>query len=532
MREAPITQSDGKKTKLELIGKKFLLKGVKTPDYIWYADKPLLLGGKARKLSIAEFEEKFPGFTYAENICVDDDLQFVSPPDSENPVHLLGKVKSRLIAPLNDKLVVCYINKEVGHGLFARTDIPLGEIVAIYAGYMGRKDEYGMSGDYALSIDTINTGSNAKLLVDAEKIGGLSRFIQHMPYHPEVLAKKLTKYFLRHSDKIERYLRELPDMVNTSENKMSQFVRNFKIGLRSSSPQPHSYIYNMVNSGTDKWELESLQLKPALKEVAWSNVTSFQVSVDKKTLIMCFRAEQNIREGEQLGFPYGPAYWGNKQALPLLFNRQGDLIDKSRYRYHRLPMAVKSAIQNGQPPRLFFFSEARYKTLQGSRSPVSFGLFSQRISFFSLRKKMVQQRVLTDSHEQLPSNTFVKECKDILPEEIDIASFNRFPDTKDDKKQWLVDVVLTTSNKAWWQELSQFFKSSVIKKYCMYFEKTQEIVISGVNISPKVIIKGVESANPIFHKVVESLRTEVERMREEVEAQQTMSSRSGQSSFK
>lgn len=52
----------------------------------------------------------------------------------------VDKVTHRLENPLNESLVVCHIDDEVGYGVFTTETIECGEIICLYSGLFELKD--------------------------------------------------------------------------------------------------------------------------------------------------------------------------------------------------------------------------------------------------------------------------------------------------------------------------------------------------------------------------------------------------------
>lgn len=167
--------------------RKKLLIDVNSEDYLWFSEKPLNLGGKPKKLSISEIERKF-NFKYLESIWVGDELSehnFGHEPEFQSEWLRINKY---LQNPIKDKLVICYIDSKVGHGVFARDLIKAGTIVAIYSGEVIRRSSSDIS-DYGMAI---KDGKNNNFSIDAQHTGGIARFIQHMPLSTDRIINFMT----------------------------------------------------------------------------------------------------------------------------------------------------------------------------------------------------------------------------------------------------------------------------------------------------------------------------------------------------
>ncbi|MBS0359254.1 MAG: hypothetical protein JSS53_08300, partial [Proteobacteria bacterium] len=103
-------------------------------DYIWYADKPPRLGGVPYKRSVAEVEALL-NFTYTESIWTNLSPNSIQTDASCVNPRAASRFKEYLSHLPLDKFVLCKINQTLGHGLFAREKIEMGEMLP-YAGIL------------------------------------------------------------------------------------------------------------------------------------------------------------------------------------------------------------------------------------------------------------------------------------------------------------------------------------------------------------------------------------------------------------
>lgn len=157
---------------------------------IWYCDKPLLSpNASPKKISVSDLEKIIGNdFRYTEKIIPEPrlNLAFIKNTTSD---YLLNKIKERVANPMTDRLAICEMDKSVGRGVFAREKIHFGEIVAIYTGELKLKSEV-INLNYGCYVDN-------HYAIDAEKIGGIARFFQHLPHHPDFFADEVSKQFKR-----------------------------------------------------------------------------------------------------------------------------------------------------------------------------------------------------------------------------------------------------------------------------------------------------------------------------------------------
>lgn len=286
---------------------------------MWICDKPLLLPNAVlKKISVSDLEKIIGnGFCYAEKVHAHKDLNldFTQTSCSDD---LKNKIKERVENPLTDKLIICEMDASVGRGVFAREKIHFAEIVAIYAGELKLKSEiidsaYGcyVEGDYAVS---------------AEKMGGIARFFQHLPHHPDFFADQAVKQFKEKGIECMKQFFELEGIFeNLSDEEsalcseelfrmMNSNEHNFKEMIKTQEPNS---IFEFLNK-----DLEN----------HWSDIATANVGM--RTIILeeggvphiVFYATRDIEIGEQIGFTYGLGYWKKRGTVPCLFDHHGSIF--------------------------------------------------------------------------------------------------------------------------------------------------------------------------------------------------------------
>ncbi|HEV2614838.1 MAG TPA: SET domain-containing protein-lysine N-methyltransferase [Gammaproteobacteria bacterium] len=284
--------------------------------FIWTCDKPPLFpNASLKKIPVSELEKIIgDGFEYSERIHCDNKLKlpFIKTGCSDD---LIKKIKERISNPLIDKLAICEMDKSVGRGVFAREKIYFGEIVALYAGELKLKSEitdlaYGcyLDGDYAVS---------------AEKIGGIARFFQHLPHHPDFFAEHAVTQFKEKGIECMKFFFELEGVFeNFSEEErelcsselfrmMNNNEQNFKAMIKTEEPNS---IFEFLNK----------DLEPHWSDIATSNLGMRTIVLeDGGVSHIIFYAKRDIEIGEQIGFTYGLGYWKNLGITPRLFSVNG-----------------------------------------------------------------------------------------------------------------------------------------------------------------------------------------------------------------
>jgi hypothetical protein len=243
-------------------------------EAISYCDQPLSQqGAKIVSLSPQEFAKKF-NCEYSESVHgahkVNQNCIAELFPENRRTVvttALAEKIIERLNNPL-DCLVICKMD-EVGHGLFTSCSIPAGVLLCVYAGEVKQQDTVDIKQDNYLYNLTTPLSQAGTYVTTPHKIGGMARFMQHLPQHPSS------------SDAEDE---ELNDVVFTDPN-----IR-----------------------------------------ITYQNVNNMLVNYFGTPLILMFSATE-IPAGTQLGFSYGQQYWRMRNTHPRYFAPDGQLIPASAY---------------------------------------------------------------------------------------------------------------------------------------------------------------------------------------------------------
>ena len=272
-----------------------LVKG-KALEKIAYSEKPLSQNAEIVYLDPYEFGKKF-NFKYSESLFGDPNKfgQYLNNIEicnkiKANPEHpKLLSIKHRLQNPLNH-LVVCKINDVVGHGLFTTEDIQPDTILFIYSGELKNMTRYVKGDDYQYSWV-----ANTEVSVEAKSVGGLSRFMQHLPFDPQVVRDYTISGLQKKFPKLTKQILEL--------------------GL----PDSFSDSFKEIN-GLDYFSQDTR------KNLATANVQSVLSTING---IPCtvFVAMRKIDKNEQVGISYTESYWHpcRKQTIRY-FNLQGEML--------------------------------------------------------------------------------------------------------------------------------------------------------------------------------------------------------------
>jgi hypothetical protein len=447
---------------------------VKSPNHLLYAKKPLLLGGKIEKITPIELQKrvKVP-FIYSEDIY---STLSRSPtfPEGQSGANIANKIIHRLKNPVNDQLVICDMGS-VGHGLFTRRTIKIGEIVAIYSGELCADYDSEQSA-YCLNVDSF--AGKKGLAINAERRGGLARFIQHLPKDQNRLVSSIVSTLQSNPEQIEPYL-----AVFLSGDEFAQerdiLAKRFTDDIRYNSGQ---LLRGMLNYKKEtnhlEWEMDSLVLGNLKKtEIEIANLT-MGTFVYKKQPLLYLWAEREIQAGAQLGFSYSLGYWAGQACLPRFFSKKGELLPTKKVRLNK--MALKGKV--GKEARVDFYSKTQYEKDIQQQQPVQIFRGSHPVSFFKVRKTLARNHVIEDGHLPLKkSNSHVAYLKRLLPADVDVEAYNRFPEAILKAESWNVDLVCSTQSLQRWAQLYLFFKQSNIAQRCRFLQYSKEIIIRGVN---------------------------------------------------
>lgn len=268
----------------------------KALEKIAYSDKPLSQNADIVYLAPDEFGQKF-NFKYSESLYGDAHKfgqylnnieickQIKANPEHPKPL----SIKHRLQNPLKN-FVVCKINDVLGHGLFTTEDIQPDTVLFIYSGELKNMTRYAPGDDYQYSwVD------DSAVSVDAKSVGGLSRFMQHLPFDPQVVRD----YTIRGLQKT--------------------FPRLTKEILEFGLPKSSSGSFNEIN-GLDYFTQDTR------KNLATANVQSV-LSVFNGKPFTVFVAMRKIGKNEQVGISYTESYWHPCRNQTIrYFNLQGEML--------------------------------------------------------------------------------------------------------------------------------------------------------------------------------------------------------------
>lgn len=270
-----------------------------TPSYLLVSRAPLSSGNPIHRISTSEagisrwFGEK--SFKYKENIQINGNTRQIEQ-DPELLTYFKQEIEHRLKNPLNDSLVVCHIDKTVGYGVFTTQAIEMGDIIGIYAGQI--PDNNGLipapsefsesvtSGDYVLGPEGIST--------NAGYIGGITRFIQHMPLHK--------KAFLNRIDAAAHH--EEAVSIGACFGKVVKNYESFKLD------NVKAFIKEECESTFSKQDplVEAFINKQNDPNIATANLCVRNYMIDG-VLFSVLMTNRRIEAGEQLGYDYEKTFW-------------------------------------------------------------------------------------------------------------------------------------------------------------------------------------------------------------------------------
>lgn len=293
------------------------------PSYLLVSESPISLDGKPKKLPVDEAEKLFD-FKYCENVLISKELskQQSFSPKTREETDLLERLKN----PLNDKLVICFINKDVGYGVFANSFIEAGTIIGVYAGQIEKKSNVDKTYGWALDNN---------LRVNARKYGGITRFIQHMPYSNGIVSQAIRGK----SSNINAFFKILEgNSIYFDEKDMQTVINLFKkdqLNFKKAVVE-HNIESLMVRNHDIKLseEMSNKNYLNMISNLATANIKSTAICINGQKIIYLISCV-DILPGEQLGVSYGMEYWNSKGTSPLYFYKDSKILSKEVEDLHK-----------------------------------------------------------------------------------------------------------------------------------------------------------------------------------------------------
>ncbi len=329
------------------------------PGYLLVSETPLVPNGNIKSLNLNEINEKF-NFDYDENIFLPefvDDIKFGHATERE---FILKKIKERLKNPLNEKLVVCFIDDSVGYGVFTKEFIAAGTIIGLYAGQVD--SPYGHPEDYGMAFPP-------NFRVNARHVGGITRFIQHMPYSFDKIGSEINSCpdidtAVRLIDANGIFFSDQNDLIKIDymrksglDNQLKQFATDQISALRDTTK-------------AEQAEMAAKSFLRNIPDLATANVRQYLIQY-KDRPVLYFQTLYDIHPGEQLGVSYGLSYWDTRGHSPRYFDKQGRVIPTEDY----LP-SLESIVKRHQKADAFYLptvdTALRRASAKGHRQDVEF----------------------------------------------------------------------------------------------------------------------------------------------------------------
>lgn len=279
-----------------------------TPSKIPYMKNPPAQGAEIQYLSPEEFEAKFK-CKYTEGVVVKGNNK----PEATLADFSDARAKAayeRIKNPL-EGLVICEMSHGMGCGLFTTKDIPAGTVICIYAG------EYNPS-----SSEFVYSCSS----VDAAKMGGFARFMQHQPISAEGHL-----HYLMQGLKDKRLL---AIQENISEEEAAKLLDNSDY-LRKAENKHKSNVEH--SKRTSEYNFQDIKFSDAASynTTAQSNVF-YEIAKVADVDVILMIAMRDIKANESIGFSYGRAYFRHPtiNKPPMLFTKTGEVMQYGKdYQY-------------------------------------------------------------------------------------------------------------------------------------------------------------------------------------------------------
>lgn len=410
---------------------------------VFYANKPLKLGGVVEEISVDELSKKInTPFIYSDSLF----SQGEHPPYLKENSDIKKLPTNPLIESFEEigftdisAFVICNMG-QLGHGVFANRDFEPERCLILYAGIIGERP----SSNYAFSYS-----KEVTLSVDAEKVGNIARFIQHMPINFNLRTEYREKWLDYNQEK--------------SENK------------------PEFFEY---------WQWRNLNYYSGLTEndVAWANMSMGTIPLQGVPCAILYN-NRKIHKGEQIGISYGQGYWLSRNIKPELFDSNGEVIPEKKYGYKEvvvsapmiellnpLPIVNNMKATKNYTAQMF---QCDLQRKQDILQPVWFSHFTEPVSIFELRALLRRYNVIGKEYDAIHTE-FVLSLKHILPKEYNIALFIRNPHQSGPS---IYDVVITTDDLMKWSQLTVLLKSpnySSLNLQIKCLKLTQEVILMDI----------------------------------------------------
>lgn len=329
---------------------------IKSPDFIKVSDKPITDKDCIINMLLKHDMLLTFCFEYTENIVLDTTAYKTLIKNQKHTTkelnpgqrQLIEKIKNRLKYPLNNSLVVSFINETVGYGLFTQENIKSGTIIGLYSGQF----ETIAGAQYSLPAELILNPGFSKMKqkceagdyvsvcchgggkLNAGLVGGLLRFIQHMPTNEVQILQKLEQ-----ATTIEALntLDFLAYGVCMDDKTVPAIKQELDHAIRSS-------FSSLSENASIQQALNNPDLHLASANINYVNINYYGFP------IVCMIAARDILATEQLGWDYGEAYWTYRGQSPAYFNKQtgypvnSDVILNRRTLSTRLSSASSAGI--------------------------------------------------------------------------------------------------------------------------------------------------------------------------------------------
>ncbi|MBS0359646.1 MAG: hypothetical protein JSS53_10275 [Proteobacteria bacterium] len=430
-----------------------------------------------KELSSADLYKQF-GFEYTEDLVMTtavktqleneiSSLQELQESISEEA--LLPQLRRLMEHPRND-LEIAFISESVGYGVFATQKIEPLQVVAIYTGQVVDKRQQTGIRDYEMNYE-----GTANLAIDSEHIGGIARFIQHMPMNYD----REFEFYLYYANLFYK-----KNNTELDPSRIQQLKTQYG-EARKLHPEADLYQFN------GNQNIENC--------VAYANLRTFLFIIDGIPIIALV-SNRAINPHEMLGYSYTWEHWNTIGRTPELFTRFGKIIDKSFYQLKRNTISFRN---DNFPGNKLLSPVTREVCIRHTTKKAFYTKMNGKLlpsSIYLMRDAAVVGALLPNSYAQLPKSSFalaIEEFKkspknNSLAKETSVELYwqkpekveeynqaatklarDQFPDSSFD-----VDIILRT-DKSSYPALIGFFKGLSIKQECL--RETNELRLPSVN---------------------------------------------------
>lgn len=282
-------------------------------ERIPYYDKHPDLGGTLSYLTHEAFQAKF-GCYYSESMWMTEAVRTsIANEISEKDENILIKVNAYVKKNLS-RLAICYIDDTVGHVLIATENMSPDDspFLFFYSGILQHESAISQDDPYILHYSS----KTPDLFVSSKKLGGLARFMPHLPLSPSYFTHEAMATFS-----------EPQQTVHVSRRGTERIPVRL---VSSRQPKPDRTKLEAEHAKLpDEWS--TYRCDPSIEgKVAKANCTDLSLSWGPFVL-NAIALKGRVEKGQILGISYREFYWNRMGQRPELLYKNGLVVPYDKY---------------------------------------------------------------------------------------------------------------------------------------------------------------------------------------------------------